>query len=153
MEPLQKVVPLAVKKTRPLTFKQEKYCHEYIRDLNIPQAFVRAGYKLNGKNAYKLHDTPYIQAKIDELLAERYQLEEVTEARVQRSLLRIADLAEDDRKWTAALKAWELLGKDLGMFVEKTSLEVISNKSEDQLDEDILHLNKILGFKGAKNES
>ena len=48
-----------------LTVKQERFCHEYLKDFNAAAAYIRAGYSPKGaqQNAYKLLTFYYIQEK------------------------------------------------------------------------------------------
>ena len=55
-----------------LTPKQEAFCNEFIKDLNITQAAMRAGYspKHARNNAYTLTQDPAIVQRIAELKSE-----------------------------------------------------------------------------------
>jgi phage terminase small subunit len=58
-----------------LTDMQEKFCEEYLVDLNMTQAAVRAGYSpaAAAAQASKLVDKPQVQERIQELKAARSQ--------------------------------------------------------------------------------
>lgn len=75
-----------------LTPKQERFCEEYLIDLNATQAAIRAGYSEKtareqaAQNLSKLN----IQEKITELKAERSQRTEITQDRVVKELAAMA---------------------------------------------------------------
>lgn len=75
-----------------LTPKQERFCEEYLIDLNATQAAIRAGYSANtareqgAQNLSKLN----IQEKIAELQAERSKRTEITQDRVVKELAAVA---------------------------------------------------------------
>lgn len=75
-----------------LTPKQERFCEEYLIDLNATQAAIRAGYSVNtareqgAQNLSKLN----IQEKIAELKAERSKRTEITQDRVVKELAAMA---------------------------------------------------------------
>ena len=89
-----------------LTPKQERFCEEYLIDLNATQAAIRAGYSANtareqgAQNLSKLN----IQEKIAELQAERSKRTEITQDRVVKELAAMAFAKLGDNK-----RAWELL--------------------------------------------
>ncbi|MCC6863263.1 MAG: terminase small subunit [Rhodobacteraceae bacterium] len=57
----------------PLTGKRERFCQEYLKDLNATQAAIRAGYSEHtaGSQAHDLLKKPEVQAEIDRLKLER----------------------------------------------------------------------------------
>ena len=75
-----------------LTPKQERFCEEYLIDLNATQAAVRAGY--SEKTAYsagqRLLRNVEIQNRIAELKAERSKRTEITQDRVVKELAAMA---------------------------------------------------------------
>lgn len=56
-----------------LNAKQERFCQEYIIDLNATQAAIRAGYSQDtaGSQAHDLLKKPEVQTEIDRLKSER----------------------------------------------------------------------------------
>ena len=78
-----------------LTPKQEKFCQEYLKDLNATQASIRAGYsektaaKIGNENLRK----PDIAKKLSELMSQR---SERTKIDADWLLTRLADEAEAD---------------------------------------------------------
>lgn len=78
----------------PLTPKQERFCQEYLVDLNGTQAAIRAGYSPKTANEIAAENLakPSIVARVAELQAERATRTQVTADRVVRELARIAFL-------------------------------------------------------------
>lgn len=75
-----------------LTPKQEKFCQEYLIDLNATQAAVRAGYsaKTAEKIAHENQRKPEIQARIEELRQSQQERTQVDADRVVEKLWKIA---------------------------------------------------------------
>lgn len=107
-----------------LQAKQKRFCEEYIIDLNATQAALRAGY--SSKTAYsmgqRLLKHVEIQNKIQKMMNKRSEKTAITAATVLERINRIADVAESEGEYQAALKANELLGKHLKMFTDKTEI-------------------------------
>jgi len=78
--------------------RQERFCNEYLLDLNAGRAAVRAGYSENGcqQAGSRLLARPYIAARIEELQAKREARTQVTQDRVLKELAAIgfADIAD-----------------------------------------------------------
>lgn len=106
-----------------LNEKQERFCQEYLVDLNQRQAYIRAGYsaKTADVNASRLMANAKVRARVDELMAERSKRTGVSQDRIVRELARIAfvdptkvlnfksgellnGLTEDDRAVLAGIK-------------------------------------------------
>lgn len=107
--------------TQELTDRQARFCEEYLIDLNATQAAIRAGYSEKtareqaAQNLSKLN----IQEKIAELKAERSKRTEITQDSVIQELAAVARAEIKGVRAVDKLKALELLGKHLGMFVER----------------------------------
>ena len=111
-----------------LTEKQKRFIDEYLIDLNATAAAIRAGYsektanEIGSQNLVKLS----IQKAIAERLKERQQRTEITQDYVLRNLKKIAEKSmgySDAPHQQAATKAFELLGKHLGMFRESVQMD------------------------------
>ena len=110
-----------------LTPKQARFIEEYLVDLNATQAAIRAGYSartatvIGNENLTK----PYIQAAIEIAQLARSERTQITVDKVLEDIELIklnAMQQEDDGKMinhAGALKACELQGKHLKMFVDK----------------------------------
>jgi phage terminase small subunit len=96
---------------KKLSAKQERFCQEYLVDLNATQAAICAGY--NKKTAYAIgHENlrkPKIQKRISEAMKKRQERTEITQDRVLRELALIgfSDLKNfiDIDENTGAIKA------------------------------------------------
>lgn len=103
--------------------KNERFCQEYLVDLNATQAYIRAGYKPKAADVSgsRLLANARVRARIDELLAKRSLRVGVNQDRVVQELARIAfldptklasldagtvleDATEDDRAAIAGVK-------------------------------------------------
>jgi phage terminase small subunit len=107
-----------------MTPKHARFCAEYLVDLNATKAAVRAGYSKNGANvtASQIMKRPEVKAEIERLQQERMARVERTQDDVLRELWKIAQ--QDDVTEATKVRALELYGKHLGMFVEKHEHDV-----------------------------
>lgn len=106
-----------------MTQKQERFCEEYLIDLNATQAAIRAGYSANTANEQgaRMLANVSIRARIDREMAERSRRTGVNADRVVRELAKIAfvnannlidvdnatireDAAEEDKACIASVK-------------------------------------------------
>ncbi len=76
----------------PLTEQQERFCHEYITDLNGTQAVIRAGYsrRTASSQADRLLGNAEVRQRVEQLKRERAARTEVSADRVLLELARIA---------------------------------------------------------------
>jgi len=124
-----------------LTSKQEAFCLEYMVDLNAAQAAIRAGYSEDTAKqiGYENLTKPYLADRIAELKAERAARTEITADYVLSNLKSVAErcmqaeavevydkdaggmieTGEYKFEHSGANKSLELLGKHLGLFVDK----------------------------------
>jgi len=129
-----------------ITAKQERFCIEYMKDLNKEKAYVRAGYSGHvAGNVSRLFNKPVVAKRIAELQALKFAEAKLTVSKVEASLVRIAEDAETEGRYSAAIRAWELLGKYLGMFDQRVEVTVHSDKTEEELDAEINRLTGMLG--------
>lgn len=107
--------------TQELTDRQARFCEEYLIDLNATQAAIRAGYseKTANEQGARLLANVSVQEKIAELKAERAKRTEITQDSVIQELAAVARAEVKGVRAVDKLKALELLGKHLGMFVER----------------------------------
>lgn len=77
-----------------MTPKQERFCQEYLVDLNASQAAIRAGYskRTAGRSVHDILKKPEITDRIQELKKARSSRTEVTADHVINSLARIANI-------------------------------------------------------------
>ena len=102
--------------------KQTLFCQEYLVDLNATQAAIRAGYsvKTAKETGYENLTKPHIAAFIQQSMDERAESTGITADYVLQGIKDLTDklvLGEDHK---SAYKGYELLGKHLALFTEKT---------------------------------
>lgn len=104
--------------------KQKRFCEEYVIDLNATQAAIRAGYSQRSAKeiAARLLTKDNVQIEVQMLMDKISEKTAITAATVLKRINRIADVAEKEKEYQAALKANELLGKHLKMFTDKTEI-------------------------------
>lgn len=107
--------------TQELTDRQARFCEEYLIDLNATHAAIRAGYseKTANEQGARLLANVSVQEKIAELKAELAKRTEMTQDSVIQELAAVARAEIKGVRAVDKLKALELLGKHLGMFVER----------------------------------
>jgi len=113
-------------KLRALTYRQERFANEFIKDFTVSAAARRAGYseQTATKDAYHLLSKPHIIARIEELQGDRSKRTKIDADEILRRLVRIAEKTEMEGDWNATLRSLELLGKNLAMFTDKNISEV-----------------------------
>ena len=81
-----------------LTEQQQKFCDEYLIDLNATQAAIRAGYsaKTAAEQGSRLLRIVKVRNQIDKLMAERSKRTGVNQDRVIRELAKIAFVNPND---------------------------------------------------------
>ena len=132
---------------KKLTAKQQRFCDEYLIDLNATQAAIRAGYSkktayaIGEQNLKKLELKKYIEQRMAEkeksLIADQDEvlkyLTSVLRGESQSEVVvveNIGDYMSEARKVQKApdekerLKAAELLGKRYSLFTEKVNVDV-----------------------------
>ncbi len=112
-----------------LTEKQKKFCEEYLIDLNATQAALRAGYRDAGAGR-KLTTKKNVLKYISELRSKQSERTGITADRVLSELEEVA-FTETEISGREKIKALELLGKHLGMFDEKSTLEASGTAYSD----------------------
>jgi len=106
-----------------LTDKQEKFCRIYTTNGGVgTRAYLEAGYapKDASIRVQGVLKNPKVSYRITQLQAEATKRFEITIDEVTHKLLRAYDGAMDAEQFSAAIRSAELLGKHLGMFVERT---------------------------------
>jgi phage terminase small subunit len=126
---------------RKLDARQAAFCRHYLQADSATEAAKLAGYSPHYANrqAKQLLDKPQIAAEVTRLKerAEQAAVEEyaVTRSDVRRGLHHEAQNAETP---AARVRAWELLGKDIGMFTDKH--EVTFRKDPSAMTDEELEL-------------
>lgn len=146
----------------PLTPKQERFCEEYLIDLNATQAAIRSGYSESSARqmASDLLSKHDIYTRIAELKEQRSKetlvdarfvvlgLKEVAErclqkrpvmewSHIDKEMVQVQD-DEGNNMWTfdsqGANKAFELLGKHVGIFEKDNNQKGVPNSFVIHID-------------------
>lgn len=109
-----------------MTPKQQRFVQEYLVDLNATQAAIRAGYSEPSAYAIGVENLrkPQIQALIKEAQQERAVRSGLTQDYVLARLQVEAEFSDKGSSPGARVKALELIGKHLGMFIERHAVEM-----------------------------
>lgn len=114
-------------KTRKLTAKQERFCHEYVIDLNATQAAIRAGYskKAAKEVGSRLLTYANIAGKISELNSDLAKASMIGALKIVEEQKRIAfaSIASIYSDWTK-LKDFDILTDD-----QKAAIKSINTKT------------------------
>ena len=107
-----------------MTPKRDQFVKEYLVDLNATQAAIRAGYsaKTAGVIGTENLKKPCIQQAITKSQAVRSERTEITQDYVLTRLRIESERTEEGSSHAARVSAINLLGKHLGMFVERKEL-------------------------------
>ena len=119
-----------------LTIKQRAFCQGYLsHNGNATQAAISAGYSMHTATEMAAENLtkPHIRLEIARLKAENAREVDISPARVLRRLDAISQAAEADGQYSAARGCEELIGKHIGMFIER-SLNVSVSASSAHLD-------------------
>ena len=105
-----------------LSLKRAAFVREYLIDLNATAAARRAGYSARtaDRTGYDLLRNPEIAAAVQTAVEERAQKAAVTAEWVIERLRIEAEGQGPDTSASARTRAAELLGKHLGMFIDRT---------------------------------
>ncbi len=117
-----------------MTPKQARFVSEYMIDLNATQAAIRAGY--SAKTAYSIGNEnlnkPEIAAEIAAMQGKIAGKLEITAEKVLRDLEEVRTKALSEGQFAPAVRAIELHGKHIGMFVERTESNVTLHEAIDR---------------------
>ena len=118
-----------------LTPKQERFCQEYLVDLNATQAAIRSGYSAKTANVKgsQLLAKVNIKQRVSELKDEVARNTDVDISRVVSMLLDSYEDAKAAGQHGPAVRAVELLGKRLGAFVDRVEVNDIQRKPSAEL--------------------
>lgn len=118
----------------PLNPKQQRFVAEYLTDLNATQAAIRAGYKADNADVTgpRLLGNVGVAAAIAAGQAKVAGVLDLTAESVLRNLELARKLAMGDGQCGAAIRACELQGKHIGMFVDRTESSVTLNNAIDR---------------------
>lgn len=108
-----------------LNAKQQRFVYEYLKDLNATQAAIRTGYsnRTACEQGSRLLANVNIRKSIKLAQEKAAKSAEISVDDILDNLKRLAELAEKKGNFAAAIRANELIGKQIGMFVERIKVE------------------------------
>ncbi len=108
-------------KLNGLTNRQRVFCKLYSKGMARKDAMIQAGYSPNGAavQASRLLSKPMIKEYLTSLDNKIILTSEYTRQDIVAELLDISTLAKGSEEYHAAIRANELLGKDIGMFKQE----------------------------------
>lgn len=112
--------------------KHERFAQALAAGKSAVDAYECSGYRRNRGHASTLRKNPELLKRVDEILESRGQIQgrgalaAIERARLSKTtviemLLADRELARQNGQSSAAIRATELLGKELGMFVERSA--------------------------------
>jgi hypothetical protein len=107
-----------------MTPRQQRFVDEYLVDLNATQAAIRAGYSTHTaeQQGPRLLGNVEIAEAVQSAQAVRSARVHISQDDVLSGLHREATLTGAGSTHAARVSAWGLIGKHLGMFVERRQL-------------------------------
>jgi len=137
-------------KKRSLTAKQQRFCEEYMIDLNATQAAIRAGYAKSCVNVIGPNNIvkSSIKAEITRLKAKISKKTGVTVKWVIDNLIKVAERCIDDNDAPGANRALQLIGMHVGAFEADNK-----QKQPDQRSYTLIELRGLLDADKAKTEA
>ena len=134
-----------------MTPKQRRFVEEYLVDLNATQAAIRARYseRTAQEQGSRLLSKAMVQTAVAKAMAERSRRTKITSDYVLAGLQEIAErtmqrvpvldrLGNKSGQWRfnagAATRAFELMGKHLGMFATKLDIRAVEMTHEQWLE-------------------
>lgn len=113
--------------------RQERFAQELANGHSAASAYELAGFKPNRHNAARLARADHIRARVTEILAGRNEMTRkatematerlsITKETILRELWDNAQKAKDAGQIGPSNRALELLGKELGMFIDRKEI-------------------------------
>lgn len=118
----------------PLTAKQERFCEEYLIDLNATQAAIRAGYsETSARNiASENMAKPDIMEYIAELKSKRSERTRIDAEWVLRQASETFQECREDKQFSAGASYLNMVGKHVEVQAFK---EVVEHGASSELEE------------------
>ncbi len=109
-------------KGNKLTPMQERFVDYYMVSLNATQAALKAGYspKHAGKMGFKLVENSRIKSEIEKRKVKNQEKVHITAEQVVQGIAAIA--TDEEARNSDKIKAYELLGRYLALFVDRQQL-------------------------------
>ena len=120
---------------KPLRPRQRRCCEQYISSDTPAQACIHAGYSAKGAavQANRLLKNASVLAEIARRQEEASKRADIREDDVIEMLVQVRDEAREAKQCGPCVRAIELIGKKMGMFIDK---HLVGNASE-HTDEEI----------------
>jgi len=117
-----------------LTFRQQCFVDEYLKDFNASQAAIRAGFSVKAASqaGNRLLSHPVVVAKIQEKRGVATTRAEVDASFVLRELKRVAE--QEDVAQSTKVRALELIAKHLGMLEDRLTVKTDSLSPEQRAE-------------------
>ena len=124
---------------RKCNAKEDRFAREYVVDLEKKNAAIRAGYakKTAGAQATVLLSRPWVKDRIAELQAALAGRMDLTADGVVEQLMKDHKLAQEAGHHSAAVRATELLGKRLGLWIDRVRTDA-DDKSDEALADEVV---------------
>ena len=124
---------------RKLNQRQLTYCYYRAREHTIEESMIKAGYKGIGEVARavgsRLETNANIQIQIETERANVFDKSKITDEYILKGL---SEIAKNGKQEANRVRAWELLGKTLAMFTERTEIKgdmTLSPTQEKKIEE------------------
>lgn len=126
-----------------LTFRQESFVTEYLKDRNATQAAIRAGYSAKSApgTSFQLMHNPNVISRIREITDSKNALSGVDSTFVIRELRKVAE--QEDVAQSTKVRALELLAKHLGMLEDRLSIKTDGLSSEQRAERVAILLERV----------
>ena len=123
-----------------LTFRQEQFIAEFIKDRNATQAAIRAGYAVSSAKTLALNNlnNPVVMSRIKELTERNSESAGVDASFVLRELKRVAE--QEDVAQSTKVRALELIAKHLGMLEDRLTVKTDSLSPEQRAELSLIHI-------------
>ena len=136
-----------MRKPKKMSTRQEAFVREYLVDLNATAACRRAGYSSTGttpraQGLRNLH-SPLVAAAIAKAQKRREKRTGISQDEVITGLYVEAQGLGEDTTSSSRVRAYELLGKHLGMFIERREIGrpgEFTNLTDAQVEAEIKEL-------------
>jgi phage terminase small subunit len=107
--------------------RHERFVQEIVKGKSQSEAYIAAGFAASAPgsakaNSARLGARPEIQARLRELQGRSAHRAEIESAGIIRMLIEDRDRAHENKQAGAAVRASELLGKQIGMFIERRDI-------------------------------
>ncbi len=122
-------------KTKPLSARRLRFCQNYISADTDREAAIAAGYSEKSAHvaAARLLKDDNVLAEITRRQEEASERAEIREDDVIKMLLEDREAARKAKQFGPSVRATELLGRKLGMFVDKRLVGEIRERTDEEV--------------------